>query len=64
MFETEPLPLTSPLLDAPNTLFTPHNASVSERSGYRLSHWTIGDAIEYLTSGSVTNGSMVVQVTS
>ena len=64
VFETEPLPATSPLLAAPNTLFSPHSASASERSAHRLSHWTIGDAIEYLTSGSVTNGSMVVQVTS
>ena len=61
VFETEPLPPDSPLLTAPNTLLTPHCASASERSAHRLSHWTIGDAIEYLTSGSVTNGSMVVQ---
>ncbi|HXP53983.1 MAG TPA: NAD(P)-dependent oxidoreductase [Streptosporangiaceae bacterium] len=61
VFETEPLPRTSPLLDAPNTLFTPHSASVSVRSAHRLSHWTIGDAIEYLASGSVTHGSIVSQ---
>jgi D-3-phosphoglycerate dehydrogenase len=60
VFATEPLPATSPLLSAPNIVVTPHSASVSERSAYRLSHWTIADAIEYLTSGSVTNGSMVV----
>ena len=64
VFETEPLPATSPLLGAPNTVLTPHNASASERSAHRLSHWTIGDAIEYLTAGSVTHGSMVIQVTS
>ena len=64
VFETEPLPATSPLLAAPNTLFSPHSASASERSAQRLSHWTIGDAIEYLASGSVTHGSIVVQVTS
>jgi D-3-phosphoglycerate dehydrogenase len=62
VFETEPLPATSPLLAAPNTLFSPHSASASERSAQRLSHWTIGDAIEYLASGSVTHGSIVVQV--
>lgn len=61
VFETEPLPRTSPLLDAPNILLTPHSASVSVRSAYRLSHWTIGDAIEYLASGSVTHGSIVSQ---
>jgi D-3-phosphoglycerate dehydrogenase len=64
VFETEPLPATSPLLAAPNTLFSPHSASASGRSAQRLSHWTIGDAIEYLASGSVTHGSIVVQVTS
>jgi D-3-phosphoglycerate dehydrogenase / 2-oxoglutarate reductase len=62
VFEAEPLPATSPLLAAPNTLFSPHSASASERSAQRLSHWTIGDAIEYLASGSVTHGSIVVQV--
>jgi D-3-phosphoglycerate dehydrogenase / 2-oxoglutarate reductase len=62
VFETEPLPPTSPLLAAPNTLLTPHCASASGRSAHRLSHWTIGDAIEYLTSGSVTHGAMIVQV--
>jgi D-3-phosphoglycerate dehydrogenase len=62
VFETEPLPATSPLLSAPNTLFSPHSASASGRSAQRLSHWTIGDAIEYLASGSVTHGSIVVQV--
>ena len=61
VFATEPLPADSPLLSTPNTLLTPHSASVSERSAHRLSHWTIGDAIEYLASGSVTNGSMVAQ---
>src|ERR1700753_958772 len=61
VFETEPLPATSPLLAAPNTLFSPHSASASRRSAQRLSHWTIGDAIEYLASGSVTHGSIVVQ---
>jgi D-3-phosphoglycerate dehydrogenase len=61
VFETEPLPATSPLLAAPNTLFSPHSASASGRSAQRLSHWTIGDAIEYLASGSVTHGSIVVQ---
>jgi len=61
VFAAEPLPRTSPLLSAPNTVLTPHSASVSERSTHRLSHWTIGDAVGYLNSGSITNGSMVVQ---
>jgi D-3-phosphoglycerate dehydrogenase len=61
VFETEPLPATSPLLTAPNTVLTPHCASASERAAYRLSHWTIGDAIQYLESGSVSHGAMVVE---
>jgi D-3-phosphoglycerate dehydrogenase / 2-oxoglutarate reductase len=60
VFETEPLPATSPLLSAPNVVLTPHCASASERSAHRLSHWTIGDAIQYLTSGSVSHGAMVI----
>jgi D-3-phosphoglycerate dehydrogenase len=61
VFETEPLPSTSPLLGAPNTLFSPHSASASVRSAHRLSHWTIADTIEYLASGSVTHGAIVSQ---
>jgi D-3-phosphoglycerate dehydrogenase / 2-oxoglutarate reductase len=60
VFESEPLPATSPLLSTPNTVLTPHCASASERSAHRLSHWTIADALEYLESGSVTHGAMVV----
>jgi D-3-phosphoglycerate dehydrogenase / 2-oxoglutarate reductase len=60
VFESEPLPATSPLLSTPNTVLTPHCASASERAVYRLSHWTIGDAIEYLESGVVAHGAMVV----
>ena len=60
VFDNEPLPADSPLLSTPNTVLTPHCASASERSAHRLSHWTIGDALEYLESGSVTHGAMVV----
>jgi D-3-phosphoglycerate dehydrogenase len=61
VFASEPLPVTSPLLGTPNTVLTPHCASASERAAHRLSHWTIGDALEYLESGSVTHGAMVVE---
>ena len=60
VFAEEPLPARSPLLAAPNTVLTPHCAATSERAMHRLSHWTIGDAIEYVTSGSVTNGVIVI----
>ena len=36
VFETEPLPASSPLWDAPNTVLTPHNSFVSEGNGERL----------------------------
>jgi D-3-phosphoglycerate dehydrogenase len=61
VFADEPLPATSPLLSAPNAVLTPHCAAMSDRAMYRLSHWTIGDAIQYLTSCSVDNGVLVVQ---
>jgi D-3-phosphoglycerate dehydrogenase len=61
VFAEEPLPATSPLLSTPNTVLTPHVAALSERAMQRLSHWTIGDAIEYVTKGSVSNGVLVVE---
>ena len=36
VFEEEPLPESSPLWDAENVLFTPHNSFVSEGNGERL----------------------------
>ncbi len=60
VFAEEPLPATSPLLSAPNTLLTPHCAAASVRAAYRLSHWTISDSIEYLTTGSVSHGTVVI----
>lgn len=61
VFAEEPLPLSSPLIVAPNTVLTPHCAAMSDRAMHRLSHWTIGDAIEYVTSGSVSTGVLVVE---
>ena len=60
VFAEEPLPSTSPLLSTPNTVLTPHCASVSDRAARRLSHWTIGDVIQYLDKGSVEHGVIVV----
>jgi D-3-phosphoglycerate dehydrogenase / 2-oxoglutarate reductase len=61
VFAEEPLPARSPLLGTPNTVLTPHVAALSDRAMQRLSHWTIGDAIQYVTSGSVSNGVLVVE---
>jgi D-3-phosphoglycerate dehydrogenase len=60
VFAEEPLPSTSPLLSTPNTVLTPHCASASDRAARRLSHWTIGDVIQYLDQGSVEHGVIVV----
>jgi D-3-phosphoglycerate dehydrogenase len=51
---------TSALLEAPNTVLTPHCAAVSDRATRRLSRWTIGDALEFLESGSVSHGVVVI----
>ena len=60
VFETEPLPADSPLLHTPNTILSPHSAGYSDRSAWRLSAWTVGDAIEWLQAGRLLHGSVVV----
>jgi D-3-phosphoglycerate dehydrogenase / 2-oxoglutarate reductase len=60
VFETEPLPADSPLLRTPNTILSPHSAGYSDRSAWRLSAWTIDDAIEWLRTGRLRHGSIVV----
>lgn len=61
VFETEPLPADSPLLGAPNTLFSPHCASYSERSSWRLASWTIEDTLSWIGSRDVRHGNLVVK---
>ena len=60
VFETEPLPADSPLLHTPNTILSPHSAGYSDRSAWRLGMWTVGDAIEWLQTGRLRHGSVVV----
>jgi D-3-phosphoglycerate dehydrogenase len=61
VFPIEPLPKTSPLLGAKNTLFTPHCASYSERSVWRLASWTVADTIAWLRSDTIEHGNVVVR---
>jgi D-3-phosphoglycerate dehydrogenase / 2-oxoglutarate reductase len=61
VFATEPLPADSPLLDAPNTLFSPHVAAYSERSSWRLASWTIEDTLSWIASRDVQHGNLVVK---
>jgi D-3-phosphoglycerate dehydrogenase / 2-oxoglutarate reductase len=61
VFETEPLPSTSRLLSAPNTILTPHCASYSERSAWRLGTWSIGDALSWVAERRVVHGSLVIE---
>ncbi len=60
VFEVEPLPADSPLLAAPNTVFSPHMASNSVRAIWRLAMWTIGDTVEWITDRRVSNGNIVI----
>jgi D-3-phosphoglycerate dehydrogenase len=60
VFETEPLPADSPLMRTPNTILTPHSAGYSDRAAWRLGAWTVGDAIEWLRTGRLRHGSIVV----
>ncbi len=61
VFPTEPLPPSSPLLKAKNTLFTPHCASFSDRSVWRLASWTVEDTIEWVRSSAIEHGNVVVR---
>jgi D-3-phosphoglycerate dehydrogenase len=63
VFATEPLPSTSPLLAARNTVFSPHCAAYSERATWRLAHWTIGDTIAWARSNSLNHGNIIVRGT-
>jgi D-3-phosphoglycerate dehydrogenase len=60
VFETEPLPATSRLLQAPNTILTPHVAAYSTRSIWRLAIWTIDDVLEWLADRRVIHGGVVI----
>jgi D-3-phosphoglycerate dehydrogenase / 2-oxoglutarate reductase len=61
VFRAEPVPAESPLLRAENTLFSPHSASYSDRSGWRLASWTVGDTIQWAESETVTHGNIAVR---
>jgi D-3-phosphoglycerate dehydrogenase len=61
VFPVEPLPAESPLLKAKNTVFSPHCASFSDRSAWRLANWTIADTIGWARSNTVEHGNVVVR---
>lgn len=63
VFAIEPPPPTSPLLKSPNTLFTPHSASVSDRSFWRLATWTVGDTVSWVQTNTIEYGNIVVRGT-
>jgi D-3-phosphoglycerate dehydrogenase / 2-oxoglutarate reductase len=61
VFPTEPLPATSPILKAKNTVLSPHVASYSDRASWRLANWTISDTIGWVRSDQVEHGNVVVR---
>lgn len=61
VFETEPLPESSPLRTAPNMLLSPHNAWNSTSAARRLSEWTVADVITYVATHEVTHGRLAVE---
>jgi len=60
VFGVEPLPLSSRLMDAPNTLLSPHCAAYSERSTWRLMSWTLEDTVSWVRWRTVEHGNIVV----
>jgi D-3-phosphoglycerate dehydrogenase len=60
VFAEEPLPPGDPLLSTPNTILSPHIASYSGRSMWRLGTWTVGDAVSWVTERKLVHGSIVV----
>lgn len=60
VFETEPLPLDSPLRTAKNIILTPHIAWYSQSAGPRLMEWGVKDVMNYLDGGRELNGKFAV----
>ncbi len=52
VFEPEPLPLGSPLADAPNCILTPHIAGVTAESNVRVSHMIADQIIAHLSAAA------------
>lgn len=63
VFETEPLPGDSPLLQMDNVITTPHIAGVSVQSDARRAR-TIADRIKAVLAGSVPEGLVNPEITS
>ncbi|MEJ7774232.1 MAG: C-terminal binding protein [Nocardioidaceae bacterium] len=60
VFETEPLPDSSPLRSAPNLLLSPHVAWYSDTASSRLCEWTVADVVCYASGQSVAHGRLAV----
>jgi D-3-phosphoglycerate dehydrogenase len=63
VFAVEPLAPDSALMHAPNTVFSPHCASYSDRSSWRLASWTFDDAISWIGDRTVQHGNVAVRGT-
>lgn len=60
VFASEPLGPDAPLQHAPNAIFSPHCASYSERSSWRLPSWTVDDVVNWVTKRMVVHGNVAV----
>jgi D-3-phosphoglycerate dehydrogenase len=63
VFAAEPLTIDDPLMKAPNTVFSPHCASYSDRSSWRLASWTFEDVVSWIDDRTVRNGNLVLRGT-
>ena len=54
VFDPEPLPVSSPLWDAPNLLLTPHNSFIGEHNPQRMFDLLYRDTVTWLNGGYQT----------
>ena len=58
-FDTEPLSASSPLLELPNVLLTPHVAGVTRNAALQVANITARNIVDYLATGTLPTHHLV-----